>query len=73
MSLERTGSQNSRIGYSTVFYGGVTDAEIAHARLRMVTPEEVQRVAKASLRPARMTMTVIGAIPEKTPIARWLE
>jgi predicted Zn-dependent peptidase len=73
MSLERTGSQNSRIGYSTVFYGEVADAEIVHARLRAVTPGEIQRVARASLRPSRMTMTVIGAIPEKTPIARWLE
>jgi predicted Zn-dependent peptidase len=73
MSLERTGSQNSRIGYSTVFYGGVQDAEVAHARLRAITPEEVQRVARASLRPRRVTMTVIGPIPEKTPIARWLE
>jgi len=73
MSLERTGSQNSRIGYSTVFYGEVADAEIVHARLRAVTPEEIQRVARASLRPSRMTMTVIGAIPEKTPIASWLE
>jgi len=49
MSLERTGSQNSRIGYSTVFYGEVADAEIVHARLRAVTPGEIQRVARVAV------------------------
>jgi len=72
MSLERTGAQNSRIGYATVFYGRVEDAEVPHARLRATTAEDVQRVARQSLRPENITMTVIGAIPEKTPIASWL-
>lgn len=73
MSLERTGAQNSRIGYATVFYGHVMDAEESHARLRAVTADELQRVARASLRPRRLTMTVIGAVPDKTPISRWLD
>jgi predicted Zn-dependent peptidase len=72
MSLERTSAQNSRIGYSTVFYGKVIDVEEAHSRLRATTPEDVQRIARESLLPRRMTMTVIGALPEKTPIAAWL-
>ncbi len=72
MSLERTGSQNSRIGYATVFYGKVVDAEEAHERLRATTAAEVQRAARAALQPRRVTMTVIGALPEETPIARWL-
>ncbi len=72
MSLERTGSQNSRIGYATVFYGEVVDAEVTHARLRATTAEDVQRVARESLRPESILMTVIGAIPAKTPIASWL-
>ena len=62
MSLERTSAQNSRIGYSTIFYGGVMDAEEAHARLRAVTPEDVLRVARASLCPRQVTMTLIGAL-----------
>jgi len=73
MSLERTSAQNSRIGYSTVFYGRVIDADEAHARLRAVTSDEVQRVAADSLLPGRMAMTIIGAIPESTPIGSWLE
>lgn len=73
MSLERTSAQNSRIGYSTLFYGRVVDAGEAHARMRAITSAEVQRVARASLRTQKMTMTVIGALPGKTPIASWLE
>jgi len=73
MSLERTSAQNSRIGYSTVFYGRVIDSDEAHARLRAVTSDEVQGIAADSLLPGRMAMTIIGAIPESTPIASWLE
>jgi len=73
MSLERTSAQNSRIGYSTLFYGEVVDAEEAHTRLRAVTAEDVRRVARESLLPQKMTMTVIGALPEKTMIASYLE
>jgi predicted Zn-dependent peptidase len=73
MSLERTSAQNSRIGASTLFHGRVLDAEEVHARLRATDAGELQRVAGESLRPQRMTMTVIGAIPEATPIATWLE
>ncbi|MDD5200137.1 MAG: pitrilysin family protein [Terrimicrobiaceae bacterium] len=73
MALERTSAQNSRIGASTLFHGRVLDAEDVHARLRATDAGELQRVAGGSLRPQRMTMTVIGAIPEATPIATWLE
>jgi predicted Zn-dependent peptidase len=72
MSLERTSAQNSRIGYSTVFYGHVMDAEESHTRLRAATAGELQRVARESLRPQCMTMTVIGPIPPETPIADWI-
>ncbi|MGH8048743.1 MAG: M16 family metallopeptidase [Chthoniobacterales bacterium] len=72
MSLERTSAQNSRIGYSTVFYGEVMDAEEAHAKMRAVKPEELQRVARASLRPECITMTLIGAFPDRPAIESWL-
>jgi predicted Zn-dependent peptidase len=72
MSLERTSAQNARLGYSTMFYGEVMDAEEAHSRLRAVTADEIQRVAKASLSSKKITMTVIGALPEKSRIEEWL-
>lgn len=72
MSLERTSAQNSRIGYSTMFYGEVVDAEEVHARLRAVTPAEVQRMARASLRPQRITMTLVGTLPGQPAIKSWL-
>jgi predicted Zn-dependent peptidase len=72
MSLERTSAQSARIGYSTIFYGEVMDAEEAHARLRAVTPEEVRRVARQSLRPQRVTMTLIGALGGHPAIKGWL-
>jgi predicted Zn-dependent peptidase len=73
MSLERTSAQNSRIGYCSLFYGHVQDAEQAHAKLRAVTSEEIQRIARESLRPDRITMTVVGAVPENIPLASWLD
>ena len=73
MSLERTSAQNSRIGYSTMFYGHVLDAEESHARLRAVTADGIQRVARKTLRPGLVTMTVIGQVPEKTPVSEWLQ
>jgi predicted Zn-dependent peptidase len=73
MSLERTSAQNSRIGYCSLFYGHVQDAEEAHAKLRAATSEDIQRIARESLRPDRITMTVVGAIPENAPLASWLE
>ncbi len=72
MSLERTGAQNSRIGYSALFYGGVRDAEESHARIRATTAADLQRVARAALRMNRVTMTIVGAVPERAPVRRWL-
>jgi len=72
MSLERTSAQNSRIGYSTIFYGEVMDAELAHARLRAVTAEDVRRVARQALRPQCVTMTLIGALKGQPAIKSWL-
>jgi predicted Zn-dependent peptidase len=72
MSLERTSAQNARIGYATVFYGEVMDAEEAHARLRAVTPDDIQRLARESLRPELVTTTVIGSLAKEPPIAEWV-
>lgn len=72
MSLERTSSQNSRIGYSTLMYGQVVDPEETHARLRAVSAQDILRVAGDSLRTSRLTLRAIGPIPEDAPIADWL-
>ncbi len=60
MSLERTSAQNSRIGYSALFYGEVQPPEVAHERLRAVTSEDLRRVARRCLDERRVTMTVVG-------------
>jgi len=70
MSLERTSSQSSRIGYSALFYGRVIGVEESHSRLLDVTPADVQRVARQSLQPRHVTMTVMGAPSSAEPEIR---
>ncbi len=60
MSLERTSAQNSRIGYSALFYGEVPAPEAVHERLRAVTSEDVRRVARRCLDSQRSTITGVG-------------
>ncbi len=72
MSLERTSSQNSRIGYSVLFYGKAVDPEAVHERLARVTPDEIRAVARKSLLPNRMTATLVGPVDPATPIAKYL-
>lgn len=73
MSLERTSSQSSRIGYSVLFYNRIIDAEEAHERIRRVSAEDLRKVASRALRANQITMRVIGPVPKSLPIARWLE
>lgn len=68
MSLERSTAQSSRLGYSVLFYGDVVDPETVHERLMQVTPEEIQRVAERSLRPERVTLSLVGPVPSGTPV-----
>lgn len=68
MSLERSTAQSSRLGYSVLFYGDVVDPETVHERLMQVTPEEIQRVAQRSLRPERVTLSLVGPVPDGTPV-----
>ncbi|MGC1479469.1 MAG: pitrilysin family protein [Chthoniobacterales bacterium] len=64
MSLERTSAQNSRIGYSALFYGDATPPEETHDVLRRQTAEDLQRVARRYLDPRQLTMTVVGPLDE---------
>jgi predicted Zn-dependent peptidase len=68
MSLERTSAQNSRIGYSTMFYGGVVDVDESQEKTRQVTSEDVQRAAREVLRLDRVTMAVVGPVEDEAAI-----
>jgi Predicted Zn-dependent peptidases len=72
MSLERTSSQNMRLGGSVLVYGQIVDPEEVHARLRAVTAEEVQAAAVDFLDPRRATVAIVGPSPEAAEIEKIL-
>ncbi len=72
MSLERTSSQNMRMGGSVLVHGKIVDPEEIHAKLRAVTAEDVQQVARDFLRPGQAAVAVIGPAPDETIIAKIL-
>ena len=72
MSLERTSSQNMRMGGSVLVYGKITDPEEVHAKLRAVTANEVQSVAQDLLDPRFATVSVIGPAPDAADIEKIL-
>lgn len=69
MSLERTSNQNMRLGGSILVYGKIVDPEEVHARLRQVTAEDVQSVAKDLLEMNRAAIAIIGPAPDEKLIA----
>ena len=68
MSLERTSSQNMRVGGSVLVYGKIIDPEEVHSRLRAVTGEEVQAAANEFLDPLRATVAIVGPAPDEAAI-----
>jgi len=72
MSLERTSSQNMRMGGSVLVHGKIVDPEEIHARLRAVTAEDVQRVARDFLQPRKAAVAVVGPAPDESAIANIL-
>lgn len=72
MSLERPSSQSMRIGGSVLVYGKIIEPEVAHARIRSVTAEEIRGVAREILNPARLTLALIGPDPETKMIEKVL-
>lgn len=72
MALERTGSQNMRLGGSILAYGKIVDPDEVHARLRQVTAEEIQAVATDLLDLSRATIALIGPSDESKNIERLL-
>jgi predicted Zn-dependent peptidase len=72
MSLERTSTQNMRLGGSVLVYGRIVDPEEVHARLCAVTCEEVQAAANDFLTPSRGTVAVVGPAPDGETIEKLL-
>ena len=72
MSLERTSTQNMRLGGSVLVYGKIIDPEEVHSRIRAVTCEEVQAVAKDFLDPRCATAAMVGPAPDEAAIERIL-
>jgi predicted Zn-dependent peptidase len=72
MSLERTSSQNMRLGGSVLVYGKIVPPEDVHARLRAVTAEDVQAVARDFLDARSATVAIIGPSPEAADIEKVL-
>jgi len=70
MSLERTSSQNMRMGSSVLVYGKIVDPETVHEQMRAVTAEEIQAVARQVLNPAAVTLAMVGPHPDEKMLAR---
>ncbi len=65
ISLERTSAQNNRIGLGTLIYGRIIPWEEWEARLRAITPEDIQRTSTRFLDPSRACLAAVG--PTVTP------
>jgi len=72
MALERTSSQNARLGGSLIAQGQIVDPEIVNERLRSITPDDILAVARDILLPARLTVAVVGPNPDEPMIKNLL-
>ena len=64
LSLERSGSQNARLGYARLFWDRIPSLQGLEARLQAVTAEEIQALSRWVLDLNRMVVTLVGAKPE---------
>ncbi|MDX2081797.1 MAG: pitrilysin family protein [Terrimicrobiaceae bacterium] len=72
MSLERTSSQNMRVGVSVLVYDRIIEPDLAHERIRAVTADDVREVARAVLDPRRLTLALVGPNPDVSMLSRVL-
>ena len=72
MSLERTSSQNMRLGSSVLVYGKIVDPESVHEKIRAVTAEEIRSAARAILDPSRIALALVGPSPDEKMLSRIL-
>ncbi len=72
MSLERTSSQNMRLGSSVLVYGKIVDPETVHEKIRAVTADEVRFAAAEILNPSQMTLAIVGPSPDEAMLRKVL-
>ena len=72
MSLERTSSQNMRLGSSVLVYGKIVDPEVVHEKIRAVTADEIRSAAREILDPSRLTLALVGPAPDEAMLAKVL-
>jgi predicted Zn-dependent peptidase len=72
LSLESTTNQIMWMGESIIAYEYVVHPEEVQARIKEVTPEAVQNVARLCFDPARMGLAVVGPVGEGE-MHRWVE
>lgn len=72
MALERSSSQNSRLGGALLSQGKIVDIETVNERLRAVTPDDILSVAREILDPSRLTVAVVGPNPDEPMIKKLL-
>jgi predicted Zn-dependent peptidase len=71
LSLESTTNQIMWMGESLIAYDYVIDPEEVQTKVKSVTPDTVQSVARLCFCPERMGIAVVGAVREDS-IQRWL-
>ena len=72
MALERTSSQNARLGGSILAQGQIVDPEVVNERLRAITPDDILAVARDILIPSRLNIAVVGPNPDEPMIKKLL-
>jgi predicted Zn-dependent peptidase len=72
MALERSSSQNARLGGALLAQGKIVDIETVNERLRAVTPDDILAVARDILDPSRLTVAVVGPNPDEPMIKKLL-
>ena len=72
MSLERTSSQNMRLGSSVLVYGKIVDPESVHEKIRAVSAEEVRGAAIEILDPSRISLALVGPSPDADKVQKIL-
>ena len=71
LSLESTTNQIMWMGESTIAYGYVIHPEEVQAKVKEVTPEAIQAVARLCFDPTRMGLAVVGPVGEGD-MNRWV-
>lgn len=70
MALERSSSQNARLGGSILSRGKIVEPETINERIRAVTAEEILAVAGEILNPSLITVSIVGPNPDAPMVKR---